>query len=98
MVDSHEFVVSVPDGVSTPSGLEFKPGEDDGGNESDKHPDLVPEAISSKRRSRGLPKPTREAITQARHDLGNYVIPATPAIGGKRAHEVLSDEQSVLGR
>jgi len=87
-------VFIVPDGVSTPSGSEFKPGEDEGGNESDsRRPDLVPEAISSKRRTKGLPKPTREAITQARRDF-NY--PATPAAsGGKRAREALSDERSL---
>ncbi|KIM60276.1 hypothetical protein SCLCIDRAFT_966940 [Scleroderma citrinum Foug A] len=52
----------------------------------------MPEAISSKRRTKGLPKPTREAITQARPDFNS---PVTPAAGGKRTREALPDKQSV---
>ena len=84
----------MPNGVLTPSGSGFEPKEDGGGNESDKCPNLVPEVTSSKRRTKGLPKPTCEAITQAHHDFN----PATPAAGGKRAHETLSDVEQSLPR
>ena len=94
MPDLRSFVVRVPDGVSTPSGSEFEPEEDDGGNESDKRPNLMPEVTSSKRRTKGLPKPTREAITQACRDFN----PATLATGGKRACETLSDVEQLLPR
>jgi len=94
MPDLHSFAVRVPNGVSTPSGSEFEPEEDGGGNESDKWPNLVPEVTSSKRRTKGLPKPTHEAITQARCDFN----PATPAAGGKRARETLSDVEQSLPR
>jgi len=83
----------VPDGVSTPSGSEYELEEDDGGDEGDKRPDVVQEGLNSKRRTKGLPKPTHEAITQARRALN----PATPTAGGKRAREALSDEQAVPG-
>ena len=84
----------MPDGISTPSGSEFEDEDDDGGDdgedEGDKHPDVMQEGIDSKSRTKGLSKPTREAITQARCNLN-------PTAGGKCAHEALSDEQSVLG-
>ena len=79
----------MPDGVSTPSGSEFELGADDGGDEDDRCPNVVPEVRNSKKRTKA--KPTREAITQARHD---FDYPATPAGGGKRAREALSEEQS----
>ena len=84
----------MPDGVLTPSGSEFEDEDDDGGDdgedEGDKRPDIMQEGIDSKRRTKGLPKPTCEAITQARHDLN-------PTAGGKCTREALSDKQSVLG-
>ena len=83
----------MPDGVSTPSGSEYELEEDDGGDEGDKRPDVVQEGLNSKRRTKGLPKPTHKAITQACHALN----PATPTAGGKRAREALSDEQAVPG-
>ena len=95
MVDLHTFILWVPDSVLTPSGSEFELQEDEGGDESDRCPDVVlAEGISSKRRTKGLPKATQDAITQACHNV-NY--PATPAAGGKHACKALSDKPSVPG-
>jgi len=92
MVDLRAYVLGVPDGVSTPSGSEFELEEEDGEDEDNKRPDVV-QGINSKRRTKELRKPTRDAITQARRALD----PATPTAGGKRAREALSDEPSVQG-
>ena len=83
----------MPDGVLAPSGSEYELEEDDGGDEGDKGPDIVQEGLNSKMRTKGLPKPTHEAITQACCALN----PATPTADGKRACEALSDEQAVSG-
>ena len=55
-------MLRVPDGVSTPSGSEYKLEEDDGEDEGDKCPDIMQEGLNSKRRTKGLPKP--KAYTQ----------------------------------
>jgi len=49
----------VPDGVSTPSGSEFKLGADDGGDEDNRRPNIVPEVRNSKKRTKAKPTLSR---------------------------------------